>query len=73
VLLAEAVQAGATILTDSEVINVETTVESQQTLLLKSGRRVVADVVIGADGMLDSMCFIFWFLGINTYWQDYGL
>ncbi|KAH8887265.1 FAD/NAD(P)-binding domain-containing protein [Thozetella sp. PMI_491] len=51
VLLAEALRAGVTVMVHAEVVGVEASRESQQTLILKDGRRIEADVVIGADGL----------------------
>lgn len=54
VLLEAARSSGARILTDSDVIQVETGVdelEGRQIAVLKDGRRIDADVVVGADGM----------------------
>lgn len=53
-LLEAARSSGARILTDSDVIQVETGVdelEGRQIAVLKDGRRIDADVVVGADGM----------------------
>ena len=49
-LLAEALEAGANIMTDSEVTSVEIADDSLQKIILKDGRIIEADVVIGADG-----------------------
>lgn len=56
-LLDAAQSGGAHILTDSEVVHVEPGVgemEGRQIIVLKDGRRTEADVVVGADGILDS-------------------
>ncbi|CAM1509688.1 Fc.00g000230.m01.CDS01 [Cosmosporella sp. VM-42] len=55
VLLAEALEVGASVVTDAEVTGVETARDRQQILLLKSGQRIEADVVIGADGLWSLM------------------
>lgn len=41
---------GADVVTDAEVISIESATEERQIIQLKDGRRVEADVVIGADG-----------------------
>ncbi|KAK6828370.1 hypothetical protein PG987_011711 [Apiospora arundinis] len=55
VLLAEAIDAGAEVMTNAEVVGLEQSQSSQQGVLLKDGRRVEADVVIGADGLWSLM------------------
>lgn len=50
VLLNEALAKGADIVTNGDVVGIETSTESTQTILLKDGRQLEADVVIGADG-----------------------
>ena len=49
-MLAEALDAGAKVLTNAEVIGVETADNVLQKVLLKDERTIEADVVIGADG-----------------------
>jgi len=56
VLLDAAQSRGARILTDSDVVDVEAgsnELEGRQVVILKNGRRLDADVVVGADGVLD--------------------
>ncbi|KAK8090505.1 hypothetical protein PG994_000010 [Apiospora phragmitis] len=55
VLLSEAKQLGAEIVTGAEVIDVEQSQSSRQVVALKDGRRFEADVVIGADGLWSSL------------------
>ena len=51
VLLEEALNSGVIILTDGEVTGVEDDRSSwQQIVSLKDGRKITADVVVGADG-----------------------
>lgn len=50
VLLDEAVLSGAHIMTNAEVTGVQSASDGPQTVLLKDGRSISADVVIGADG-----------------------
>lgn len=55
-LLDAAQSRGARILTDSDVVDVEAgsnELEGRQVVILKNGRRLDADVVVGADGVLD--------------------
>lgn len=49
-LLEEATRLGANIMTHAEAVDVETNTDQQTVVLLKDGRRLLADVVIGADG-----------------------
>ena len=50
-LLEEALNSGAIILTDAEVTSVEDDGSSwQQIVSLKDGRKITGDVVVGADG-----------------------
>ncbi|KAI8961162.1 putative salicylate hydroxylase [Daldinia sp. FL1419] len=51
VLLKEAQAVGATVLTNADVVNVNLASDGPQTLTLKDGRQISADVVIGADGL----------------------
>ncbi|KAI1643299.1 putative salicylate hydroxylase [Daldinia loculata] len=51
VLLKEARAVGAVVLTSADVTGVNLASDGAQTLLLKDGRRISADVVIGADGL----------------------
>lgn len=51
-LLEEARAVGADIMTHAEVVDVESDSHGPQTLVLKDGGRISADVVIGADGTL---------------------
>lgn len=53
VLLQEATRSGAQILTNAEVVDVKSAedVESGRKVHLKDGRRIDADVVVGADGL----------------------
>lgn len=53
VLLQEAKRAGARILTNAEVVDVKSAEdgESGRKIHLKDGRRIDADVVLGADGL----------------------
>lgn len=52
VLLEEAAASGANILTHAEAIDIESKYDAQTSVLLKDGRTLLADVVIGADGKL---------------------
>jgi salicylate hydroxylase len=52
VLLNEALAKGADIVTNGDVVGIETSTESLQTIVLRDGRQIEADVVIGADGRL---------------------
>ncbi len=54
VLLETAAEVGANIITDADVTGIETASDGPQTLLIKDGRRISADVVIGADGKCTS-------------------
>lgn len=49
-LLKEALAAGANVVTNTEVVGIEQSLDGPQGVLLKDGDRVDADVVIGADG-----------------------
>ncbi|KAI1479277.1 putative salicylate hydroxylase [Daldinia eschscholtzii] len=51
VLLTEARASGAVVLTSADVTSVDLASDGPQTLLLKDGRKISADVVIGADGL----------------------
>ncbi|KAJ3498988.1 hypothetical protein NLG97_g697 [Lecanicillium saksenae] len=51
VLLEEATASGANILTHAEAIDLESHSDAQTSVHLKDGRRLFADVVIGADGL----------------------
>ena len=51
-LLEEASASGAHIMTNVQVTDVRFAQDGPQTILLKDGRSISADVVIGADGML---------------------
>ncbi|KAH8815290.1 putative salicylate hydroxylase [Xylogone sp. PMI_703] len=51
VLLKEALAVGAHVITNAEVTGIKTTSDSPQTILLKDGRSITADVIIGADGL----------------------
>ncbi|XWX01650.1 hypothetical protein V2A60_009678 [Cordyceps javanica] len=55
VLLEEAAQLGAEIMTHAEAVDIESNLDRQSCVLLKSGRRLLADVVIGADGLWSNM------------------
>ncbi|KAK8059975.1 hypothetical protein PG996_009905 [Apiospora saccharicola] len=55
VLLSEARQLGAEILTGAEAIGAEQSQLSRETVVLKGGRCIEADVVIGADGLWSSL------------------
>ncbi|KAI1803010.1 putative salicylate hydroxylase [Daldinia bambusicola] len=50
-LLKEAQDLGAVVLTSADVTSVNLAPDSPQTLSLKDGRQISADVVIGADGL----------------------
>jgi salicylate hydroxylase len=50
VLLSEALDMGADVTTSAEVISIESTTDAQQRIMLRDGRRIEADVVVGADG-----------------------
>lgn len=55
VLLDAAQSGGVRVLTDSDVVNVEAgtnELEGCQVVILKNGRRLDADVVVGADGIM---------------------
>ncbi|KAK7958663.1 hypothetical protein PG988_013511 [Apiospora saccharicola] len=54
-LLSEARQLGAEILTGAEAIGAEQSQLSRETVVLKGGRCIEADVVIGADGLWSSL------------------
>ncbi|KAK8028483.1 hypothetical protein PG991_005539 [Apiospora marii] len=49
VLLSEAKELGAEVLTGAEAIGVEKSQQNREAVVLKDGRRIEADVVIGAD------------------------
>ncbi|KAB5576330.1 putative salicylate hydroxylase, partial [Coniochaeta sp. 2T2.1] len=51
VLLAEALDVAADVVTNAEVTSIESATDTQQTVVLKDGHRIQADVVIGADGL----------------------
>ncbi|KAK8105666.1 uncharacterized protein PG998_003860 [Apiospora kogelbergensis] len=55
VLLSEAIRDGAEVMLDAEVIGVEQSQSTRQTVSLKDGRRIEADVVVGADGLWSLM------------------
>lgn len=51
VLLEAALEAGANIVTNADVADVESLEDKTQLITLKDGRRLNGDVVVGADGM----------------------
>ncbi|KAJ6780591.1 hypothetical protein PWT90_07118 [Aphanocladium album] len=51
VLLEAAAACGTNILTHAEAIDIQSNPDAQSSVLLKDGRRLLADVVIGADGL----------------------
>lgn len=47
-------------MTNAEVIGVEggdNKTDSRQVVMLKDGERIDADVVVGADGLLNNLCY----------------
>lgn len=50
-LLDKASDTGAQIMINTEVTDIESAPDGSQTVLLKDGTQIRADVVIGADGM----------------------
>jgi salicylate hydroxylase len=59
-LLENALNSGARLLKDAEVIGVDDSAESEYgtcTVSLKDGRQIGADVIIGADGLIKSSLF----------------
>lgn len=66
VLLDEALAAGAHAVTSAEVTGICSAADGPQTVLLKDGRRISADVVIGADGMANFFIQILSTAGAST-------
>lgn len=60
-LLDAAVDLGAGVITYAEAINVETGCGKKSTVFLNDGRKLEADVVIGADGWYSRKRFFFSF------------
>lgn len=58
VLLAAAQKSGAKILSDAEVVDIGVGTEDtlgQQTVVLSNGNRIIADAVVGADGLMSRL------------------